>query len=78
MRRIDPFQTWHCKLEDKLQFVYNMAAKANTKRGILPGYFESLKQTESKERYIENPSKDKIRTKFRVESGLTMSIAGQT
>ena len=30
-----------------------MAAKANTKRGILPGYFESLQQKESKERYIE-------------------------
>ena len=30
-----------------------MAAKANTKRGIFPGYFESLKQKESKERYIE-------------------------
>ena len=37
----------------KLQFVYNMAAKANTKRGMLPGYFESLQQKESKERYIE-------------------------
>ena len=41
------------KREDNLQFVYNMAAKANTKRGILPGYFESLQQKESKERYIE-------------------------
>ena len=30
-----------------------MAAKANTKRGILPGYFESLQPKESKERYIE-------------------------
>ena len=36
-----------------LQFVYNMAAKVNTKRGILPGYFESLQQKESKERYLE-------------------------
>ena len=35
---------------DKLQFVYNMAAKATTKRGLLPGYFESLQQKESKER----------------------------
>ena len=55
---IDPFQawrhiTWHCELEDKLQFVYNMAAKATTKRGLLPGYFESLQQKESKERYLE-------------------------
>ena len=30
-----------------------MAAKANTKHGILPGYFESLQQKESEERYIE-------------------------
>ena len=55
---IDPFQawrhiTWHCELEDKLQFVYNMAAKATTKRGLLPGYFESVQQKESKERYLE-------------------------
>ena len=55
---IDPFQawrhiTWHCELEDKPQFVYNMAAKASTKRGLLPGCFESLQQKESKERYLE-------------------------
>ena len=30
-----------------------MAAKATTKRGLLPGYFESLEQKESKERYLE-------------------------
>ena len=30
-----------------------MAAKATTKRGLLPGYFESLQQKESKERYLE-------------------------
>ena len=33
--------------------VYSMAAKATTKRGLLPGYFESLQQKESKERYPE-------------------------
>ena len=30
-----------------------MAAKATTKRGLLPGYFENLQQKESKERYLE-------------------------
>ena len=30
-----------------------MAAKATTKRGLLPGYFESLQQKESKERDLE-------------------------
>lgn len=33
--------TWFREVEDKLQFVYSMAAKASTKRGLLPGYFES-------------------------------------
>ena len=30
-----------------------MAVKARTKGGLLPGYFESLQQKESKERYLE-------------------------
>ena len=37
----------------RFRIVYNMAAKANTKCGILPCYFESLQQKESKERYRE-------------------------
>ena len=57
-----------------------MAAKATTKRGLLPGYFESLQQKESKERYLEKLKsfEGQDRTKFRAKSGLTMSIAGQT
>ena len=30
-----------------------MAAKGKTKRGLLPGYFESMQKKESKERYLE-------------------------
>ena len=30
-----------------------MAAKASTKRGMLPGYFESLQEKQSMERYLE-------------------------
>ena len=30
-----------------------MAAKASSKRGLLPGYFESLQEKQSIERYLE-------------------------
>ena len=41
------------EVEDKLEFVYSMAAKASTKRGLLTGYFERLQEKQSKERYLE-------------------------
>ena len=40
-------------MEDKLLFVYSMAAKASATRGFLPGYFESLEEKQSKERYLK-------------------------
>ena len=52
-RPISEVTSRHVISRDKLQFVYNMAAKASTKRGLLPGYFESVQEKESKERYLE-------------------------
>lgn len=57
-----------------------MAAKASTKRGLLPGYFQSLQEKQSKERYLEKLKSIEGQDpyEFPAKSGLTMSIAGQT
>ena len=34
-------------------FVYEMAVKQTTKRGLLPGYFEGIQLKETKERYLD-------------------------
>ena len=53
-----------------------MAAIASGKCGLLPDYFESLQQKESKERYLEKLKSIEGQGpyKFRVKSGLTILL----